>query len=128
MIKRVLLVMAAALVFSAATPSYATFYNHNSHRNSRHSSFNSFRGFNFNFNDCDWGYQQNDCDDNQSWFDCDPPKQDDCDWSFNWDCDWDFDCDEPQEPCDNPVPEPATAGLAFMSLGALTAAVRRRRK
>ena len=116
MIKRVLFVMAAAMVFSAATPSYATFW-------SSHSSYRNY-SFSFNSNDC----EQNDCDDNYSWFHCEEPQQEECDWSFNWDCDWDFDCDEPQEPCDNPVPEPATAGLAFMSLGALTAAVRRRRK
>jgi hypothetical protein len=69
--------MAAALVFSAATPSYATFWNsHHSYRN---------YSFSFNNNDCDWNYQQNDCDDNYSWFDCDEPKRDDdCDWSFNW--------------------------------------------
>lgn len=43
------------------------------------------------------------------------------------DCVFDLvDC-TPNPSCDNPVPEPATAGLAFMSLGALTAAVRRRR-
>ncbi len=35
---------------------------------------------------------------------------------------------KPPPPKDNPIPEPVTAGLTFMSLGALTVATRRRRK
>ncbi len=91
--------------------------------------------------------RDDDCDDNSdrwcddNWFDCDDKQWDfncdwdrkDCDdkdWSWDWDCDRDWkDCDDRQPPrCDNPVPEPATAGLAFMGMGALVAATRRRRK
>lgn len=76
---------------------------------------------------------------NDSWFDCEDKQWDiNCDWDWkdcddrkwSWDCDWDWkDCRDRKPPrCDNPVPEPATAGLACMGMGALTALTRRRRK
>ena len=170
MINRVLPMIAAAIVFAVASPSYATFWggqhggnkwsNNNNWSNSdwnrggdwgKKKSKNRTWGFNLD-NLCNdegdrWCDDDRDkkkgrkdnrwCDDN--WFDCDDNKWDcgwdwkDCDdrkWSWSWDCDWDWnDCDDREPPrCDNPVPEPATAGLAFMGVGALVAATRRRRQ
>ena len=178
MINRAFLMIAAAIVFAVASPSYATFWgghhggnnwsnNNNNDWSNKDWSNNDWRRggdkdnkkskkrdrvFKFILdNDCDdqddrWCDDDRDnkrsrkdnrrCDDN--WFDCDDQKWDvKCDWDFDcddkdWsrDCDWDWkDCDDRKPPrCDNPVPEPATAGLAFMGVGALVAATRRRRK
>lgn len=130
MMNRVLLLLAMGLVCTFATPSYATFWN--SHNRSRNFQWS---GQNDNQN-CDWDRDWNrdrDCDD-RDWDrdrDCDWDRDRDCD-DNRWDCDdkdWN-DC-KPRKrrtKCDNPVPEPATAGLSIMGLGALAAAVRRRRK
>ncbi len=132
MFKRVLLVIAAALVFSTATPSYATFWSQN--------SLFGFRGFTGSGQDSHDDQNQNGrfySFNNYSWYGFDSrddghdQSQEENQYSFN-DWSWGYghdDCRDDQPPThDNPVPEPATAGLAFMSLGALTAAVRRRRK
>ncbi len=119
--KRALLLSSMVTVFAFASPSYATFWasNHGSR-------------------DHNWSRQTNDrdCDrDRDRDRDCDRDRDWDCgwDWDWDWNCDWDWDCDwdwgcQPEPQCDNPVPEPATAGLSMLGLGALATAVRRRRK
>jgi len=117
--KHILMIMAAVIVFSQATPSYATYWR-NGHRD--------FRWSNYSNDDCDWGWNWDwdyRCDSNDSGDDQDDAGYSFGDWLNNWDWDW-YDCKPKKD--DNPVPEPATAGLALMSLGALTAATRRRRK
>lgn len=115
MMKKLLLPIAALIVLSIATPSFATFWNNNK------------RDRNF-----DWSGQQDkqwdhdwDCDTDHEWPNLSQIK----DWLENKDWsrgshDWDGWCNK----SDNPVPEPATAGLSLMGLAALGVATRRRRK
>lgn len=107
MMKKLLLPIVAGVVLSVATPSFATFWNHDKP---------------------DWNF--------------DWPKSQDHNWDHDWDWDQDQDHDWPDwggsgdwpghgnwcRPKDNPVPEPATAGLSLMGLAALGAVTRRRRK
>jgi PEP-CTERM motif-containing protein len=95
---------------------------------------------------CDQDQQpQQQCDDNRrdrwnndnrrdgwgDWCDNDRERPEECkvpDWNWGDGKDW-GDC-KPRKcrpKCDNPVPEPATAGLSLMGLGGLIAAIRRRR-
>ncbi len=116
MMKKLLLPIVAVVVLSIATPSFATFWKGDS------------KDWNF-----DWS------------------KLQDREWDNDWDWDWDRDIDREWPDrgdikewlegkdwtrdghdwgsCgnDNPVPEPATAGLAFMGLGALIVATCRRK-
>lgn len=152
--KRLLLLMAVAMLLSAAAPTFATNWGHNNWNNDWNNDW-----------DHDW--------DNDWWNHDDEPKQEEkeCDWDdwFDdwgaklWACNgdlgqladsnwWENKRDWPSQDevddwfgdhewksnrrgggkwhCkhEDPIPEPATAGLAFMGMGALIAATRRRRK
>ena len=112
--KRICLLAALALVLTSATPTYAKNWGGKRDRGNT-SSWNLPNFDNWDFPDIDWDdFQWPDFSD-EDW--CDK----DWDWCDKLD-DWDW-CDDDE----NPVPEPATAGLALMSLGALGVATRRRR-
>lgn len=105
--KCLLLLIVSALVFSFSTPTYATFWKSGKDRDNR-----SNKSWD---NNKDW--PKFDWQDN-NWPKFDFPKND---WPKGH---------EHTRHCghkDNPVPEPATAGLAFMGLGALSLATRRRK-
>ncbi len=103
MMKKLLLPIAAVAVLSFATPSFATFWGFGGSKNwNQWGQWNQWQNDSNDWND--WGNDWKDDNCPPTWNDCDP------------------------EPCDNPVPEPATAGLSLMGLSALAVATRRRRK
>lgn len=98
--KRLSLLVLVALVLSVATPSYATLWNNGGKKNDKKNNPPKFVWPKFDLPKYDWPKN-------------DPPKGHECD---RW-----CGCK------DNVVPEPATAGLAFMGMGALALTTRRRK-
>lgn len=115
MMKKLLLPIAAAIVLCVATPSFATYWDGH---NGGHQGF-------------DWSQTQPDREWNHDW-----PSRPEIkewlskkDWPKEWPKEWPKDGHHKWDGrCDNPVPEPATAGLSLMGLAALGAVTRRRRK
>jgi hypothetical protein len=105
--KCLLLLIACGLVLSFSTPSHATFF-----KNDRNTKID-LSDFWDKLNDWpEYDWPKND------WPEYEWPKND---WPKGHECNRWCGCKE------NPVPEPATAGLAFMGLGALAFATRRRK-
>lgn len=106
--KNLMLLIVSGLVFSVSTPSYATFWKKNNNQRQQRYSWN-FNWDNLKDPECDWhDFDLKDYLHNIDWKGGD----------FKWHC---------EKPGEDPVPEPATAGLAFMGLGALAFATRRRK-
>ncbi len=145
MTKRLVLLMAVAMLLSSAAPTYATNWG------------DWGGGWDIDWNtdwwpkddeprdkpECDWddwfddiswtrSERENNWGDHNWWENKDDwnlPSHDEIkEWLENHDWkDWkggEWHC----KPHEDPIPEPATAGLAFMSVGALALATRRRRK
>jgi len=154
MTKRLLLLMAVAMLLTSAAPTYATYWGNNNWGDHSWGDWgDDWRPKDDEPKDeheCKWDDWFDGWDDkvwtlpdrdgnwgDRNWFNNDnkewewPSKDEIKEWLENhdWKDDWrdgggEWHCDHH----DDPIPEPATAGLAFMGMGALIAATRRRRK